>query len=53
MVASRIRVLGASYSAPFWLSAFCIALMPTSIGYQDLAALIAQRPGIAAHWRDI
>jgi Cell Wall Hydrolase len=52
MVASRIRVMGASCSAPFWLSAFCIALMPTSVGYQDLAAFIAQRPGIAANWRD-
>jgi len=52
MVASRIRVMGASYSAPFWLSAFCIALMPTSIGYQDLAALVAHRPAIAADWRD-
>jgi hypothetical protein len=41
MVASRIRVPRASQSARFWLSAFCIALMPTSVGYQDLAALIA------------
>src|ERR1700693_3975517 len=52
MVASRIRVMGASCSASFWLSAVCIALMPTSVGYQDLAAFIAQRPGIAANWRD-
>jgi cell wall hydrolase len=52
MVASRIRVMGASSSASFWLSAFCLALMPTSIGYQDLAALIAHRPGIARDWRD-
>ncbi len=54
MVASRIRVMGASpsSSASFWLSAFCLALMPTSIGYQDLAALIAHRPGIAREWRD-
>ena len=51
MVASRIRVLGASYSAPFWLSAFC-ALTPTTVGYQDLAALIAREGGAAAHWRD-
>ncbi len=52
MVASRIRVMGASSSASFWLSAFGLALMPTSIGYQDLAALIAHRPGIARDWRD-
>ncbi len=52
MVASRIRVMGASSSASFWLSAFGLALMPTSIGYQDLAALIANRPVIARDWRD-
>ena len=50
MVASRVRVLRASNSARFWLSAFCIALMPTSIGYQDLAALIANRPSMSASW---
>jgi spore germination cell wall hydrolase CwlJ-like protein len=48
MVASRVRVIGAYYPARFWLSAFCAALMPTSIGYQDLAALIAHRPGAPA-----
>ncbi len=52
MIASRIRVMGASYAAPFWLSAFGIALMPSPIGYQDLAALLAQRPAISADWRD-
>ncbi len=52
MVASRIRVMSASYSARFWFSAFCIALMPTSIGYQDLAALIAHQPGMPASWRE-
>jgi hypothetical protein len=51
MAASRVRALGAS-SAPFWFSAFFIALLPTSIGYQDLAALMAQRPGMAQRWRD-
>src|ERR1700689_3980211 len=45
MVASRVRVIGAYYPARFWLSACCAALMPTSIGYQDLAALIAHGPG--------
>jgi hypothetical protein len=44
-------MLGAS-SAPFWFSAFFLALMPTSIGYQDLAALLAQQPGVSQHWRD-
>jgi hypothetical protein len=44
-------MLGAS-SAPFWFSAFLLALMPTSIGYQDLAALLAQQPGVSQRWRD-
>ena len=42
MIASRTRVIGPRYSAPFWLSAFCGALLPTSIGYQDLAALLTR-----------
>src|ERR1700679_2818771 len=50
MVGSRVRVLRVSNSARFWLSAFCIALMPTSVGYQDLAALIAHRPSASASW---
>jgi hypothetical protein len=52
MVASRSRVIGACYPARFWLSAFCAALMPTSIGYQDLAALIAHRPGVSTAWNE-
>jgi len=44
-------MVGAS-SAPFWFSAFFLALMPTSIGYQDLAALLAQQPGVSQRWRD-
>jgi hypothetical protein len=52
MIALRIRVMSASYSARFWLSAFCAALMPTSIGYQDLAALIAHEPGVSANRRE-
>ena len=44
-------MLGAS-SAPFWFSAFFLALMPTSIGYQDLAALLARQPGVSQRWRD-
>jgi hypothetical protein len=43
--------MGAS-SAPFWFSAFFLALMPTSVGYQDLAALLAQQPGVSQRWRD-
>ena len=48
MVASRSRTLGVSFTAPFWLSALCGAMTPTSIGYQDLAALIARHPVVAA-----
>jgi hypothetical protein len=50
MVASRNRVTGACCSARFWFSAFCAALMPTSIGYQDLAALIAHERGAVTQW---
>jgi spore germination cell wall hydrolase CwlJ-like protein len=51
MTASRVWMMGAS-PAPFWFSAFFLALMPTSIGYQDLAALLAQQPGVSQRWRD-
>ncbi|HMG81270.1 MAG TPA: cell wall hydrolase [Xanthobacteraceae bacterium] len=51
MTASRVWMMGAS-PAPFWFSAFFLALMPTSIGYQDLAALLAQQPGVSQNWRD-
>jgi hypothetical protein len=51
MAASRVRVMGAS-SAPFWFSAFLLALMPTSVGYQDLATLFAQQPGVSQRWRE-
>jgi len=44
--------MGGGISAPFWLSAFCCSLLPTSIGYQDLAALLAQQPGVFAPARD-
>ncbi len=52
MVALRTRSLGAFSFGPFWLSAFCAALAPTSIGYQDLAALFARQPGVSERWRD-
>src|ERR1700733_5392257 len=48
MVASRARLEGVYYVGPFWLFAFGIASMPTSVGYQDLAALFARAPDIAA-----
>ena len=51
MLALRSRPL-AAFSGPFWLSALCAALAPTSIGYQDLAAFLARQPGISERWRD-
>ena len=42
----------AAVSGPFWFSALCAALVPTSIGYQDLAAFLARQPGISERWRD-
>jgi hypothetical protein len=39
-------------AVPFLISAVCAALMPTSIGYQDLAALLARQPGVSERWRD-
>jgi hypothetical protein len=51
MVALRTRPTGA-LSGPFWLSAFCVAFMPTSIGYQDLAAFFARQPRVSDRWHD-
>jgi hypothetical protein len=51
MVALRTRPAGA-FSRPFWLSVVCAALMPTSIGYQDLAAFFARQPGVSERWRE-
>jgi spore germination cell wall hydrolase CwlJ-like protein len=50
MSASRSGVTGACCYARFWLSALCAALMPTSIGYQDLAALIGREHQAPTHW---
>ncbi|MGA8611179.1 MAG: cell wall hydrolase [Xanthobacteraceae bacterium] len=49
MVASRTRALGARHSTHFWLGAFCVALMPTTIGYQDIAALVGRQPAAVHH----
>ncbi len=35
----------------FGLIAFALAMMPTGIGYQDLAALIARQPAVTERWR--
>src|ERR1700680_3548581 len=38
--------------APIALAVLFFLLTPTSAGYQDLGALIAQQPQVAAHWRE-
>ena len=50
MSASRSGETGALCSARFWSSLFCAALMPTSIGYQDIAALIAREHAPPSQW---
>ena len=45
MVASRSGPKGAG-SAPFGLAALVMILMPTNVGYQDLAALAAPAPAL-------
>lgn len=38
-------------SASFGLGLFIFALMPTEIGYQDIASLLARQPGVAERWQ--
>jgi Cell Wall Hydrolase len=53
MVALALRKRPAdAFSGLFWLSAVSAALMPTSVGYQDLAAFFARQPGVSQRWRD-
>src|SRR5436305_13762413 len=51
MVPSRNGPKGAEI-ASFGLAILVFVLTPTQIGYQDLAALVAQQPAVAARWRD-
>src|SRR6202165_2317082 len=50
MSASRYRRKG-RVRRPVGLAAFVLVAMPTSIGYQDLAALIARQPGVSQRAR--
>jgi spore germination cell wall hydrolase CwlJ-like protein len=52
MLALRNRLVVA-FSGPFWLSALCVGLAPTTIGYHDPAALLARQPDTAERWRDL
>src|ERR1041384_5275357 len=38
--------------ASFGLAVLVFFLTPTQVGYQDLAALMAQQPAVAARWRE-
>src|SRR5205085_3803777 len=51
MVPSRNGPRGAEI-ASFGLAILIFVLTPTQVGYQDLAALVAQQPDVAARWRD-
>ncbi|MEN3377818.1 MAG: hypothetical protein V7604_3173, partial [Hyphomicrobiales bacterium] len=51
MVASRNGPEGAEI-ASFGLAILVFLLTPTQVGYQDLAALLAQQPAVAARWRE-
>src|ERR1043165_3902346 len=51
MVPSRNGPRGAEI-ASFGLAILVFVLTPTQVGYQDLAALVAQQPAVAARWRD-
>ncbi len=50
MSASRKRPKGA-LRRPFGLLMSCVIMMPSSIGHQDLASLIARQPGVAERGR--
>jgi len=51
MKASRKRPKGA-HRRSFGLILCGLVLMPTSVGYQDLAALIARQPAVTERWRE-
>src|SRR6266481_8694906 len=50
MSVMRNRSKGAR-GAPFGLGLCVFALIPTEIGYQDVASLLARQPGVAERWQ--
>ena len=50
MFVSRNQPKGARL-ALFGLGLCIFALMPTEIGYQDIASLLARQPGVAERWQ--
>ena len=49
-VVVRNRPKGARF-ASFGLGLCVFALMPTEVGYQDIASLLARQPGVAERWQ--
>jgi hypothetical protein len=39
-------------AVPILISAVCAVLMPTTIGYQDIAGILARQPGVSERWRE-
>jgi len=50
MLVLRNRPKGARF-ASFGIGLCVFALMPTEIGYQDIASLLARQPGVAERWQ--
>jgi spore germination cell wall hydrolase CwlJ-like protein len=50
MSVMRNRPKGARF-ASFGLGLFVFALIPTEVGYQDIASLLARQPGVAERWQ--
>ena len=50
MSVKRNRPKGARF-ASFGIGLCVFALMPTEIGYQDIASLLARQPGVAERWQ--
>src|SRR3954463_16515126 len=50
MSVQRNRTNGAR-SASFGLGLCVFALIPTELGYQDIASLLARQPGVAERWQ--
>src|ERR1700681_5079450 len=50
MSVMRNRPKGARF-ASFGIGLCVFALMPTEIGYQDIASLLARQPGVAERWQ--
>src|SRR4249919_2031046 len=50
MFVLRNQPKGARF-ASFGLGLCVFALMPTEVGYQDIASLLARQPGVAERWQ--